>query len=1115
MELHGTEGADVLNGGADGDTLYGFGGNDTIKGGAGDDVLAGNDGNDTLQGGDGDDYILGGPGNDTIDGGAGNDWAAYEDATAGVIVDLNLTTAQNTGGGGTDKLAGIENVYGSDFNDTLTGDAHDNMIVGGLGNDIVNGGKGGDTLWGSAGADTLDGADGDDYLVGGAGADIIKGGAGFDWSSYEDATAGVKVDLTKTGAQDTGGGGTDTLSGIEHLYGTKFGDTLTGDAGDNYLYGDDGDDNLYGGAGDDHLSGGAGNNVISGGDGFDTVDYAFSDKGVKIDLSLGAPPMGGSPLVGDWLTSIEAAMGSTRNDLIMGNDDENYLFGDAGDDNLVAVNGHDTLEGGDGNDVILGSATGTGDLLLGNAGDDRIMVFAGSTVVDGGEGSDTFDAPLMADVTIDLRITGDQQIASDIHAELRNIENLTGGAGNDHLVGDAGDNVLIGSRGNDILDGGAGSDTVSYNDDMTGSVIIDLGKSIQVLTDSRGIDTLISIENVIGSSGDDQILGNTAANRLQGGNGNDQIEAVGGNDLLEGGAGNDILIATREGTSSDKLYGGDGNDRLVTNKAAATLDGGAGDDVFDVPHVSNMAGTIVIDGGVGVDTLDMNGAYNGYVALTIDLSIKGRQDVGQGQFLDIKDVENIFGGAANDHLKGDAGDNLLRGGLGDDVLDGGAGVDIVSYDDSNMLTSVSVDLHNAVQTNLGGRGIDTLISIEGVKGTAYNDTLIGNDQDNVFIGGLGDDVINGGGGVDTVSYLNDGGTTGVWIDLQHTLQNVDKGAHGLDQLTSIENVQGSDFNDGLSGTAGVNVLRGEGGNDSVMGRGGADILYGGAGNDLLSTYEAGVSSNGAVMYGGAGDDSFDVGSGDIAMYGEDGDDEFRLFDVPGVKSIHGGDGMDAIYFETYIDNRTIDGVTLDLSKTTKQEINPGVFVIVDGVERIGATHYADHLVGNDGGVYFDGGAGDDYLAGGAGNDTLLAGDGADILIGGKGTDALRGDGGNDIFKFATGDSVATNALGDGVDWIKDFQAGDKLAFDENFGSVSLHGGSATSYADALSQAMTFLNASAGAVTGATTRISALQVGFDTYVFVGHLDSTGGHLDNVVKALQAPSGLFQLDAFMAA
>ncbi len=272
MDLYGTQGADALTGGADNDILYGFGGNDTLKGGAGDDVLAGNEGADILRGGDGDDYLLGGPGNDTLDGGAGQDWAAYEDATARVVVDL--------------KVAGV---------------------------------------------------------------------------------------------QDTGGGGKDTLVGVENLYGGKFNDALTGDDNGNYLYGGDGDDALHGGKGDDHLSGGAGANIIAGDEGFDTVDYAFSEVGVTVDLHEVAPPMG-SPITRDFLFGIEAVMGSAHNDEIIGNASENYLFGDAGDDILRAEGGHDTLDGGDGNDALYASAEG-GDLLVGGKGRD---------VMHAGAGVDTF-----------------------------------------------------------------------------------------------------------------------------------------------------------------------------------------------------------------------------------------------------------------------------------------------------------------------------------------------------------------------------------------------------------------------------------------------------------------------------------------------------------------------------------------------------------------------------------------------------------------------------------------------------------------------------------------------------------------------------------------------------
>lgn len=877
MDLQGTQNGDTLTGGADSDTIYGFGGNDTLKGLAGDDVLAGHDGDDILQGGAGDDYLLGGAGNDTLDGGDGNDWAAYEDATAGVKVDLNLTGAQNTGGGGTDKLTSIENVYGSAFNDTLTGNAGDNMLVGDAGNDTITGGKGNDTLWGDAGTDVLDGGDGDDYMVGGAGDDIIKGGAGDDWSSYENATAGVTVDLNKTTAQNTGGAGTDTITGVELLYGSKSDDVLTGDAKANYLWGSDGNDKLYGGAGDDHLSGGTGADLIDGGDGFDTVDYAYSDKPVYIDLNGGTVPANlGYAETGDRLISIEAAMGGSNDDEIFGNAAENYLYGDAGNDRLSAMGGHDTLEGGDGDDTLYGSATGTGDLLLGNAGDDHIVISTGSTVVDGGEGSDTLHLSLTAGVKVDLRITGEQQVAAGVFVEARNVENLTGGMGNDTLIGDAKDNVLMGGRGDDVLDGGAGSDTASYADDgLWGPVVIDLGKSVQVLSDGRGTDTYISIENVIGSFSDDNITGDAGANRLNGYAGNDRLYAVGGNDVLEGDSGDDVLVATREGASNDKLYGGAGNDRLVTNKAAAFLDGGDGDDVFDVPHVSNMAGVIVIEGGAGSDTLDMSGAIGAPVKLDISLLITGAQDVGGGQLLSLKGVENIIGGAGNDVLRGNDIDNILRGGAGDDWIWGGQGIDIASYHDG-LAGGVTIDLgYQDGGYALGAHGRDTLISIEGLEGTQFNDVLTGDNYvnilmgqegddtlnggggDDILIGGAGKDMIDGGDGIDTVRYDDQSG--GIYIDLAEQFEAPNTpyvdGVQILypeDHMLRVENVVGSRFNDVIRGDAGANALSGGAGDDLVWGGLGDDVIEGGQGKDTL--------------FGGGGKDVFKFAAGDSITF---------------------------------------------------------------------------------------------------------------------------------------------------------------------------------------------------------------------------------------------------------
>jgi Ca2+-binding RTX toxin-like protein len=150
-----------LTGSALNDTLTGNGLNNRLDGGRGLDRLFGNGGNDTLNGGEGADFIDGGSGADRINGGAGVDTAMYNQSATGVIVDL----ATGTGSGGDaegDRLASIENLVGSGFNDVLRGSGADNDLFGGQGADILNGLGGADTLFGEGGSDILTGGDGID-----------------------------------------------------------------------------------------------------------------------------------------------------------------------------------------------------------------------------------------------------------------------------------------------------------------------------------------------------------------------------------------------------------------------------------------------------------------------------------------------------------------------------------------------------------------------------------------------------------------------------------------------------------------------------------------------------------------------------------------------------------------------------------------------------------------------------------------------------------------------------------------------------------------------------------------------------------------------------------------
>ena len=103
---------------------------------------------------------------------------------------------------------------------TINGTAGDDQLAGTTGNDTINGLDGNDILYGDAGNDTLNGGNGVDFLEGGAGNDVLNGGADFDFATYIVATSAVTVNLAITTAQNTGGAGTDTLSGIEGLIGS-------------------------------------------------------------------------------------------------------------------------------------------------------------------------------------------------------------------------------------------------------------------------------------------------------------------------------------------------------------------------------------------------------------------------------------------------------------------------------------------------------------------------------------------------------------------------------------------------------------------------------------------------------------------------------------------------------------------------------------------------------------------------------------------------------------------------------------------------------------------------------------------------------------------------------
>jgi len=171
-------------------------GNFIMKGGAGDDNLIGGAKVDTITGGAGDDSIHGRGGADSLDGGAGFDTVGYASSTAGVSVDLRLTSAQiSAGDANGDVLSNFEAVIGSDFADRLMGDAGNN---------------------------TLRGRDGDDVLIGRSGADFLNGGAGNDTFVFQRVTDTGLTHATRDRIADFEAGDHIDLRGIEATTGVQF-----------------------------------------------------------------------------------------------------------------------------------------------------------------------------------------------------------------------------------------------------------------------------------------------------------------------------------------------------------------------------------------------------------------------------------------------------------------------------------------------------------------------------------------------------------------------------------------------------------------------------------------------------------------------------------------------------------------------------------------------------------------------------------------------------------------------------------------------------------------------------------------------------------------------------
>ena len=345
----------------------------------------------------------------------------------------------------------------------------------------------------------------------------------------------------------------------------------------------------------------------------------------------------------------------------------------------------------------------------------------------------------------------------------------------------------------------------------------------------------------------------------------------------------------------------------------------------------------------------------------------------------------LVGKAGDDTLLGGPGNDTLHGGPGGDVLDGHTGSDTADYFDSPA--RVTVNLHTG-QAGGGDAAGDTLISIENLTGSRFQDTLIGAANDNILEGGPGADRLEGGPGRDTAAYVTSDGR----VEINLANGSISGGAAAGDTFLSIENLTGSGHNDSLTGDAGDNVL---------SGGAGADVLVGGPGIDTASYLgsRAPVSVRLHSLLATGGDAEGDVFGASVTVSYVQPDGTTATDTLPDIENLAGSDHDDILAG----DRR--DNVLSGHAGNDKLYGGPG-----GGADALSGGSGADSLFGGLGMDMLAGGAGHDFLSGGTGNDILDGGDGNDTLRGGPDADVLIGGAGLDSADYAGSDYAVTVRL---------------------------------------------------------------------------------------------------------
>jgi len=819
---------------------------DEAQGSDGSDSITGSNNAEQLNGALGDDLISGGGGADEIDGGEGSDFVDFSWSDAARTISLGEGNQAGAASDGA-TLISIENVLGTEYGDTITGNSDSNTLLGG---------DGADTLAGLAGDDLLIGGVGDDYLSGGSGADQYLYAVGHGNDIILDDGPALDLDtadLTGFDANDLtfSRDGTDLLVSLASGGQIRVVDQFDHKGLEAIILADGvilskaqfqsmtGAWTNSGPSLDIPLS-----NVSILED--SVVDFALPDDAFIDDddaiLQLTADLANGDPLPG-WLkfNSTTQRFSGILPDNYSGTLNVRLTATDGissvSDTFALTIEGENDAPTGillSGTTVAEFASNGTvvatlsaidpdsGDTFTYSIEDDadgRFTIVNGNqlTVADGVLLD--YEQNLSHSITIRVTDQNGGTTARNFTVAVTNIdpENVTGtggydtivggtlddmldGAGGDDILsGGGGDDVLIGGAGADTLDGGSGEDTASYAGAMT--LVLDRLNASNSTGDAAG-DTFVSIEKFILTSGADTFVGSGAWETIYGGSGNDTLNAGAGNDKIIGGAGGDQII------------------------------GGSGTDTASYETSSSVTLNLVTPGSSTGDAAgDTFSSIEWY-----ELS------AGNDTFLGSNSINRVIAGAGNDTITGGAANDILIGGAGADALNGGDGEDTVSYAGAAALVLDRVTSGNSTGDAAG----DTFNSIEQFILTSGNDTFVGSGQWETVDGGDGNDILNAGGGNDKIiggagadQFIGGSGTdtasyetsTSITLDLS-TPANSTGDANG-DTFDSIEWFELSGGNDVFVGSSAVNRVKGGDGDDTITGGSADDTFIGGAGADAM------------------------------------------------------------------------------------------------------------------------------------------------------------------------------------------------------------------------------------------------------------------------------------------